>query len=113
MAKTYYLLLIRTYYYFDKSNIQKQKIYAELIFYFLFRYARDWRYSKDERVWITRFPGMEPQVKMSTYERGTYYYFDPQGWRKVAKEFHVEYDRLEEKPTVQALQQQAAAQQQH
>jgi len=93
-------------YYTNCGDILQLAAAAEL-------YARDWRYHKDERVWITRFPGMEPQVKMSTYERGTYYYFDPQGWRKVAKEFHVEYDRLEEKPTVQALQQQAAAQQQH
>ena len=55
---------------------------------------------------------MEPQIKTNTYERGTYYYFDPQGWRKVAKEFHVEYDRLETKPTAQALQQQQQQQQQ-
>jgi len=75
-------------------------------------YARDWRYHKDERVWITRFPGVDPQVKTNTYERGTYYYFDSQGWRKVAKEFHVEYDRLEAKPTVQSLQQQQQQQQQ-
>lgn len=93
-------------YYTNCGDILQLAAAAEL-------YARDWRYHKDERVWITRFPGMDPQVKMSTYERGTYYYFDPQGWRKVAKEFHVEYERLEEKPTVQALQQQAAAQQQH
>lgn len=90
-------------YYTNCGDILQLAAAAEL-------YARDWRYHKDERVWITRFPGMEPQMKMSTYERGTYYYFDPQGWRKVAKEFHVEYDRLEEKPTAQALQQQ---QQQH
>ena len=41
---------------------------------------------------------MEPVVKTSTYERGTYYYFDVQNWRKVAKEFHLEYDKLEERP---------------
>ena len=56
------------------------------------RYNRDWRYHKEERVWITRAPGMEPIVKTSTYERGTYYYFDVQNWRKVPKEFHLEYD---------------------
>ena len=79
--------------------------------YLSLRYARDWRYHKDERVWITRAPGMEPQLKTSTYERGTYYYFDSQSWRKVAKEFHVEYDKLEERPTVQALAQQQQQQQ--
>ncbi|KAK2159783.1 hypothetical protein LSH36_146g01022 [Paralvinella palmiformis] len=61
-------------------------------------YQRDWRYHKEERVWITRAPGMEPVVKTNTYERGTYYYFDVQNWRKVAKEFHLEYDKLEERP---------------
>uniref|UniRef100_A0A8C4NGX8 CCR4-NOT transcription complex subunit 2 n=1 Tax=Eptatretus burgeri TaxID=7764 RepID=A0A8C4NGX8_EPTBU len=61
-------------------------------------YNRDWRYHKEERVWITRAPGMEPQVKTNAYERGTYYYFDCHNWRKVAKEFHLEYDKLEERP---------------
>ncbi|XP_032813839.2 CCR4-NOT transcription complex subunit 2 [Petromyzon marinus] len=61
-------------------------------------YNRDWRYHKDERVWITRAPGMEPQMKTNTYERGTYLFFDCHNWRKVAKEFHLEYDKLEERP---------------
>ena len=41
---------------------------------------------------------MEPEVKTNTYERGTYYFFDAQNWRKVMKQFHLEYDRLEERP---------------
>nr|CAG4651825.1 EOG090X06CC [Triops cancriformis] len=61
-------------------------------------YNRDWRYHKEERVWITRAPGMPPLEKTSTYERGTYYCFDPHNWRKVAKEFYVEYDKLEDRP---------------
>jgi len=61
-------------------------------------YNRDWRYHKEERLWITRAPGIEPRMKASTYEQGTYYYFDCQNWRKVAKEFHLEYDKLEERP---------------
>ncbi|XP_078000337.1 CCR4-NOT transcription complex subunit 2-like isoform X3 [Glandiceps talaboti] len=61
-------------------------------------YNRDWRYHKEERVWVTRAPGMEPTVKTNTYERGTYYFFDCHGWRKVAKEFHLEYDKLEDRP---------------
>ena len=92
-------------YYTNCGDILQLAAAAEL-------YARDWRYHKDERVWITRFPGMEPQIKTNTYERGTYYYFHLAGWRKVPKEFHVEYERLEEKPTVQALQQQQQQQQQ-
>ncbi|XP_019641155.1 PREDICTED: CCR4-NOT transcription complex subunit 2-like isoform X4 [Branchiostoma belcheri] len=65
-------------------------------------YNRDWRYHKEERVWITRAPGMEPHVKTNTYERGTYYFFDAQGWRKVAKEFHLDYDKLEDRPHLPA-----------
>lgn len=61
-------------------------------------FNRDWRYHKEERVWITRAPGMEPTMKTNTYERGTYYFFDCINWRKVAKEFHLEYDKLEERP---------------
>lgn len=63
-------------------------------------YNRDWRYHKEERVWITRAPGVEPVLKTNKYERGTYYFFDAQNWRKVAKEFHLEYDKLEERPSL-------------
>lgn len=61
-------------------------------------YARDWRYHKEERLWITRAPGMKPTKQESTYEEGTYCYFDVSGWRKAHKEFHVEYDKLEDRP---------------
>ncbi|KAI1286643.1 CCR4-NOT transcription complex subunit 2 [Halotydeus destructor] len=61
-------------------------------------YARDWRYHKDEKLWITRAPGMPPIEKTQTYERGTYYFFDHMNWRRVAKEFHLDYDRLETRP---------------
>ncbi|XP_068442737.1 CCR4-NOT transcription complex subunit 2-like isoform X1 [Clinocottus analis] len=63
-------------------------------------FNRDWRYHKEERVWITRAPGMEPTLKTNAYERGTYYFFDCLNWRKVAKEFHLEYEKLEERPHV-------------
>lgn len=62
------------------------------------RYNRDWRYHKEERVWITRAPGMEPLAKTNTYERGTYFFFDVHNWRKVPKEFYLEYNKLEERP---------------
>lgn len=61
-------------------------------------YNRDWRYHKEERVWITRAPGMEPLAKTNTYERGTYFFFDVHSWRKVPKEFYLEYNKLEERP---------------
>lgn len=38
---------------------------------------------------------MPPMEKTNTYERGTYYFFDAINWRRVAKEFHLDYDRLE------------------
>ncbi|XP_071943010.1 CCR4-NOT transcription complex subunit 2-like isoform X1 [Antedon mediterranea] len=65
-------------------------------------YNRDWRYHKDERVWITRGPGMEPSVKTNSYEMGMYYYFDCHRWCKVPKEFHLDYDKLEERPHLPA-----------
>lgn len=58
------------------------------------------RYHKEERVWITRAPGMVPSEKRETYERGTYYFFDVNSWRKVPKEFHLDYDKLEDRPTL-------------
>lgn len=61
-------------------------------------YSRDWRYHKEQRLWITRAPGMKPNKQEATYEEGTYCYFDMQSWRKTHKEFHVEYDKLEDRP---------------
>ncbi|XP_044746486.1 CCR4-NOT transcription complex subunit 2 isoform X1 [Coccinella septempunctata] len=62
-------------------------------------YSREWRYHIEEKVWITQVPGMVLIEKTSTYERGTYYFFDAQNWRKVAKEFHLEYNKLESRPS--------------
>lgn len=61
-------------------------------------YSREWRYHTEEKVWITQAPGMGIVEKTSTYERGTYYFFDAQNWRKVAKEFHLDYNKLEGRP---------------
>lgn len=66
--------------------------------FFWCRYNRDWRYHKEERVWVTRAPGMVPVEKTSTYENGTYYFFDAEKWRKIAKEFHLDYEKLEDRP---------------
>lgn len=63
-------------------------------------FNRDWRYHKEERIWITRATGQEPSVKTTTYERGHYYYFDCQNWRKSQKEFHLDYDKLEDRPSL-------------
>ena len=51
-------------------------------------------------MWITRAQGMVPIEKTATYERGTYYFFDVNCWRKVPKEFHLDYDKLEDRPSL-------------
>jgi len=63
-------------------------------------YSREWRYHMEEKVWITQAPGCNVIEKTSTYERGTYYFFDAQNWRKVAKEFYLDYSKLENQPTI-------------
>ncbi|KAK9712114.1 NOT2 / NOT3 / NOT5 family [Popillia japonica] len=63
-------------------------------------YSREWRYHMEEKVWITQVPGMTLMEKTSNYERGTYYFFDAQTWRKVAKEFRLEYSKLEGRPNI-------------
>lgn len=61
--------------------------------FLILRYERDWRYHTDEKVWLTLIPGMD----------NTYYFFDPQNWRKVAKEFHLDCTKLEARPNLQTL----------
>ncbi|XP_053615521.1 regulator of gene activity isoform X2 [Plodia interpunctella] len=61
-------------------------------------YNREWRYHMEEKVWISQAPGMPMVEKTTTYERGTYYFFDAHNWRKVAKEFHLDYSKLEGRP---------------
>lgn len=61
-------------------------------------YNREWRYHTEEKVWISQAPGMPMVEKTATYERGTYYFFDAHNWRKVAKEFHLDYSKLEGRP---------------
>lgn len=63
-------------------------------------YTREWRYHMEEKVWITQAPGLGVVEKTSTYERGTYYFFDAQNWRKVPKEFHLDYSKLENRPNL-------------
>lgn len=63
-------------------------------------YSREWRYHKEEKVWITRAPGIAPSEKTNSYERGTYYIFDALLWRRIPREFVLEYDRLESKPSI-------------
>lgn len=61
-------------------------------------YNREWRYHTEEKVWISQAPGMPMMEKTSTYERGTYFYFDIHTWRKATKEFYLDYSKLEGRP---------------
>ena len=60
-------------------------------------YERNWRYHKELKIWITRAPNVEPSQKTAAYERGTYIYFDTTQWKKLTKEFTLQYDQLEER----------------
>lgn len=66
-------------------------------------YNRDWRYHKEEQVWITRAQGLNPSQKTQTYEQGTYAFFDCKTWKKQHKEFILEYEKLEERPQLPNL----------
>lgn len=59
-------------------------------------YARDWRYHKEHKVWITKAHNAETQ-KMPNGERGVFVYFDPSSWKRVPKEMFLQYDMLEER----------------
>nr|CAG4645530.1 EOG090X06CC [Lynceus sp. MCZ IZ 141354] len=48
-------------------------------------YNREWRFHKDERIWITRLPGAQVFEKTTTYERASYLCFDPHHWRKATR----------------------------
>eukprot|EP00051_Salpingoeca_urceolata_P027867 m.483630 g.483630 ORF g.483630 m.483630 type:complete len:577 (+) comp23014_c0_seq1:185-1915(+) len=60
-------------------------------------FSRDWRYHKEQKLWVTRAPGMEPVQKTTLFERGTYVVFDVATWKKVPKELMLQYDLLEER----------------
>lgn len=65
-------------------------------------YNRDWRFHKEKKLWFTRAPGVEPSIKTTTYEKGSYLVFDPEKWTKERKDdFILVYDQLEEKTSVQ------------
>lgn len=63
------------------------------------RHNRDWRYHIEEKVWITRVPGITTTTNGTT-ERGTFYYFDAQNWRRVPKEFQIDTQKLDKCPNL-------------
>ena len=81
-----------------------QELSASCFCFLCTRYNREWRYHKEERIWLTRVPGTKLAKMEATFEEGTYFYFDVNSWRKAHKELRVEYEKLEDRPQVpQAL----------
>ncbi|KNA14684.1 hypothetical protein SOVF_105230 [Spinacia oleracea] len=62
---------------------------------------RGWHYHKDLKLWILRFPTMEPLVKNQVYEIGCYLLFDPIEWEtRTEDKFVLKYDLIEKRPTL-------------
>ncbi|CAF2347547.1 unnamed protein product [Rotaria sp. Silwood2] len=83
-------------------------------------YRRDWRYHKEERIWLTRIKNIMPDQKYDTYETGVYCVFDVQLWRKTHKSMRIDYEKLDVNPVLKQdlfasklLQQQSSVQQQY
>lgn len=74
------------------------------MFPIIFRHNRDWRYHIEEKVWITRVPGLLSHYeKVGQSERGTFYYFDAQNWRRVPKDFQIDPAKLDKCPNLNAI----------
>ncbi|CAF0936651.1 unnamed protein product [Rotaria sp. Silwood1] len=63
-------------------------------------YRRDWRYHKEERIWLTRIKNIMPDQKYDTYETGVYCVFDVQLWRKTHKSMRIDYEKLDVNPVL-------------
>lgn len=64
-------------------------------------YSRGWFYHKEAQLWFTRVANVEPLVKTSAYERGSYIVFDTNTWDIVRKDnFVVMYEAVEKRPTL-------------
>jgi hypothetical protein len=65
-------------------------------------YARNWRYHKEMRVWLTKDPASHDTIqKTATHEHGRYILFDPNSWSRVTKELTIAYESLEERTLTQ------------
>jgi CCR4-NOT transcription complex subunit 2 len=54
----------------------------------------------EKRVWLTKPPGSEPQLKTQSLEKGIYVVFDYGNWKQSKMEMTIEYNKLAERPTV-------------
>lgn len=93
-----YIFIFLKYYLTFPPGISFTHYLGHLLFNFDSECERCVYFGQEERLWITRVPGMPLMDKTERFERGTYYCFDPSNWRKVAKEMFVEYEKLEDRP---------------
>ncbi|XP_034130418.1 regulator of gene activity isoform X2 [Drosophila guanche] len=66
-------------------------------------HSREWRYHVEEKIWITRIPGINQYEKNGTKERGTFYYFDAQSWKRLSKVFQIDAEKLDKCPNISAF----------
>uniref|UniRef100_A0A1B0G6U1 NOT2/NOT3/NOT5 C-terminal domain-containing protein n=1 Tax=Glossina morsitans morsitans TaxID=37546 RepID=A0A1B0G6U1_GLOMM len=66
-------------------------------------HSREWRYHIEEKIWITRIPGLNQYEKNGTKERGTFYYFDAQSWKRLSKVFQIDPEKLDKCPNLSAF----------
>lgn len=108
-----------------------QKFQLETLFYVFYSMPRDvlqlaaaqelhnreWWFHKEEKAWMTRVPGTELSVKQAAYERGSYFFFNPEKWVKERRDdFVLVYEHMEDRdanPAQQAAAQQAQGQPHH
>ncbi|XP_023327333.1 uncharacterized protein LOC111700596 [Eurytemora carolleeae] len=63
-------------------------------------YERGWRFHKQNRIWLARWPGVSPDELTSLHEVGLYQYFDIVSWKRIPARFRLEYCHLAEKTLV-------------
>lgn len=64
-------------------------------------YKRDWRWHKELRQWMmkdTQFGGAPTRIN-AQQERGWYVFFDVGNWRRERREFVLDYEHLDARPT--------------
>ena len=59
--------------------------------------VRNWRFHKSLGLWLTKEPGVEPQLRTNAMERGTYVFWDSSRWERVKKVFELYYEDLEDR----------------
>jgi len=71
-----------------------QLVAASLLF------ERGWRFHKQQRIWLARWPGVRPEEKTTSFEKGLYQYFDMNTWKRIPGWFRLDYCQLAEKTVV-------------